>query len=97
MFGGYDINSFSKEITLSKDYIIGIMIGNSEYWKYVPDNINPKKLTRAFLLTVIIIIIYFLTYSSYWQRFIQGIVCDRKTPIKSAKLNKMEWLRGWYR
>ena len=89
MFGGYDINSFRKGITLSKDYILGRMIGNPEYGKYVPDNINPKKLTRAFLLTVIIII-YFLAYSSYWPRFIQGIVCDRKTPIKSAQSNKME-------
>ena len=90
MFGGYDINSFRKGITLSKDYILGRMIGNPEYGKYVPDNINPKKLTRAFLLTVIIIIIYFLAYSSYWSWFVQRIVWDRKTSIKPAQSNKME-------
>ena len=63
MLGGYDINSFHKGITLSKDYILGRMSSNPEYGRYVPDNTNPKKLTRAFLLTIIIII-YFLDYSS---------------------------------
>ena len=90
MFGGYDINSFRKGITLSKDYIVGRMIGNPEYGRYVPDNTNPKKLTRAFLLTVIIIIIYFLAYSSHWSWFVQRIVWDRKTSIKPAQSNKME-------
>ena len=58
MFGGYDINSFRKGITLSKDYILERMIGNPIYGKYVPDNTNPKKLTRAFLLTIRNINIY---------------------------------------
>ena len=90
MFGGYDINSFRKGITLSKDYILDRMIGNPEYGRYVPDNTNPKKLTRTFLLTVIIIIIYFLAYSSHWSWFVQRIVWDRKTSIKPAQSNKME-------
>ena len=30
------------------------MNGNQEYGNYVPNNINPRKLTRGFLLTVII-------------------------------------------
>ena len=90
MFGGYDINSFRKGITLSKDYILDRMIGNPEYGRYVPDNTNPKKLTRAFLLTVIIIIIYFLAHSSHWSWFVQRIVWDRKTSIKPAQSNKME-------
>ena len=90
MFGGYDINSFLKGITLSKDYILGRMISNPEYGRYVPDNTNHKKLTRASLLTVIIIIIYFLAYSSHWSKFVQRIVWDRKTSIKPAQSNKME-------
>ena len=31
MFGGYDINSFRKGITLTKEYILGRMQGNLIY------------------------------------------------------------------
>lgn len=56
MYGGYDLNSFKKGIKLTKEYIIGRMKGNQIYGQYVPDNVNPIKLTRGFLLTVINII-----------------------------------------
>lgn len=52
MSGGFEINSFKKGITLNKSYIIERMTGNPTYGDYVPNNIDPKKLTRGFLLTV---------------------------------------------
>ena len=52
MSGNFAINSFKKGITLNKQYIMGRMSGNLEYGAYVPNNINPQKLTRAFLLAV---------------------------------------------
>ena len=58
MFGGYNINSFRKRIIISKDCILESMIRNPIYAQYVPDNTNPKKITRAFLLTVSNINIY---------------------------------------
>ena len=40
------------------------MNGNQEYGNYVPNNIDPRKLTRGFLLTVIIfyIILQLIAY-----------------------------------
>ena len=52
--GGFELNSFKKGITLNKEYLIQKMSGNPEYGFYVPNNIDPHKLTRGFLLTVIL-------------------------------------------
>lgn len=52
MSGGFELNSFKKGITLNKDYIIGRMRGNEVYGTYVPDSIDPHKLSRGFLLQV---------------------------------------------
>ena len=52
MSGNFAINSFKKGITLNKQYIIERMTGNLEYGAYVPNNINPQKLIRGFLLAV---------------------------------------------
>lgn len=52
MNGSYYLNSFKNGITLNKDYIIGRMNGNGIYGLYKPNNINPYKLTRSFLLRV---------------------------------------------
>ena len=52
MNGTYDLNSFKNGISLSKDYILGRMNGNGDYWLYTPNNIDPHKLTRSFLLKV---------------------------------------------
>lgn len=48
----YELNTFKKGITLSKEYIISRMRGNEVYGLYTPNNIEPKKLSRAFLLQV---------------------------------------------
>ena len=48
--GGYDINSFRKGETLNKINIFNRMKGNTAYWLYVPDNTDPQKLPRNFLL-----------------------------------------------
>ena len=52
MSSGFEINSLKKGITLNKNYIIQRMQGNPIYADYVPDNINPQKLSRGFLLSV---------------------------------------------
>ncbi len=52
MSGDFGLNSFKKGITLNKDYIFGRMRGNLAYAAYVPDNIDPHKLSRGFLLQV---------------------------------------------
>lgn len=59
MSGGFEINSFKKGITLNKKYIIERMAGNGAYGDYVPNNIDPNKLTRGFLLTVRINFYYY--------------------------------------
>lgn len=52
MQGGYDLNAFKNGITLNKEYIFERMKGNPLYGQYVPDNMDPRKLTRGFLLAV---------------------------------------------
>ena len=52
MSGDFGLNSFKKGITLNKDYIIGRIRGNGAYGTYVPDNTDPHKLSRGFLLQV---------------------------------------------
>jgi hypothetical protein len=49
---GFELNSFKKCVSLNKNYIIQRMNGNPIYGLYVPDNIDPHKFTRGFLLTV---------------------------------------------
>ena len=39
----YEINSFKKGITLSKNYIIGRMQGNQAYGLYTPNNCICRK------------------------------------------------------
>ena len=50
--GAYDINSFKKSPTLNKEYIFNHMKGNPIYGFFVPDEVEPKKLSRNFLLSV---------------------------------------------
>ena len=52
MQSGFHLNSFKKGITLNKSYIFERMKGNSSYGQYVADNIDPRKLSRNFLLSV---------------------------------------------
>ena len=85
MYGGYDLNSFKKGIKLTKEYILGRMQGNPIYGQYLPDNVNPIKITRGFLLTVINIIKSFLVNSIYWYGFIQGIIRNSEITIRSTK------------
>ena len=47
------LKSFRKGEKFDKKYIISKMSGNSEYGQYVPDNCDPFKLSREFLLTLI--------------------------------------------
>ena len=63
--GGYDINSFRKGVTLNKAYIFNRMKGNPAYGLYVPDNTDPQKLSRNFLLSVSENIYIFLANRSY--------------------------------
>lgn len=62
MSGEFELNSFKKGISLNKEYIISRMTGNEAYGPYVPDNINPRKLSRGFLLQV----------SIYYYKFLVG-------------------------
>lgn len=55
MSGSYELNSFKKGITISKEYIIQRMQGNQTYGLYIPNNIDPHKLSRGFLLQVSLI------------------------------------------
>ena len=44
---------FKKGKKFDKKFIVGKMQGNEEYGKYIPDNCDPLKLSRDFLLTLI--------------------------------------------
>ena len=52
MVGDYSLNSFKKGITLNKKYIISRIEGNATYGYFIPNNIDPLKLSRSFLLRV---------------------------------------------
>ena len=58
MVGGFGLNTFRKGDKLTKQYLFDRMKGNPEYAAYVPDNIDPTKLSREFLLAVNIILIF---------------------------------------
>ena len=47
------LKCFRKGQKFDKKYIVQKMQGNEEYGKYVPDNCDPLKLSRNFLLTLI--------------------------------------------
>lgn len=53
MAGGFELNSFRKGNKLDKNKIFNKMERNPKYALYVPDNIDPRKLTRGSLLAVI--------------------------------------------
>lgn len=49
----YELKYFRSGEKLGKSYIIGRMMGNPAYSIYTPDNIDPKKFSKKFLLTLI--------------------------------------------
>lgn len=49
----YDLKYFRHGEKLDKSYIISKMMGNLEYAQYTPDNIDPHKLSKKFLLTLV--------------------------------------------
>ncbi len=49
----YKIGSFKNGIKLDKKFIISKMRGNATYGEYVPDDCDPMKLSRNFLLTLV--------------------------------------------
>jgi len=65
MNGSYDLNYFKKGISLNKNYIIERMRGNGIYGLYTPNNTDPKKLSRKFLLQVSKLILCFIVGSFY--------------------------------
>ena len=77
MYGGYNLNSFKKGIKLTKEYILGRMQGNPTYGQYVHDNVNPMKIARGFLLTVINHYNQFKVNSFSWFEFIQRVIWNR--------------------
>ena len=74
MAGDYNLNSFKKGITLNKKYIISRMEGNAIYGYYVPDNIDPLKLSRGFLLRVRQYLFTLLANSFYRQTAVSRII-----------------------
>ena len=74
MAGDYSLNSFKKGITLNKKYIISRMNGNATYGYYVPNNIDPLKLSRGFLLKVRKYLFIFLANSFYRQAALPRII-----------------------
>ena len=63
MVGGFCLNTFRKGDKLTKQYLFDRMKGNPEYAAYVPDNIDPTKLSREFILAVNIIFNYYIAHS----------------------------------
>jgi len=52
IFSGYDLSYFRNGDTLNKQYIIERMAENIVYNEYIPNEINLKKLSYKFLLSV---------------------------------------------
>ena len=92
MVGGFDLNSFRKGISLNKNYIFERMQGNETYGKYVPDNIDPRKLSRGFLLAVSVSFILFIVDSTYWCKSLSRIIFDFKKATQPTEVSEMEWL-----
>ena len=63
MVGEFGLNTFRKGDKLTKQYLFDKMKGNREYAAYVPDNIDPTKLSREFILAVNIIFNYCIAHS----------------------------------
>ena len=64
----YKLGYFRTGARLDKKYIIGKMNGNAAYGDYVPDNCNPFKLSKEFLLTLVAYVdpqLYAEFYNSY--------------------------------
>ena len=74
MVGDYSLNSFKKGITLNKKYIISRMEGNATYGYYVPNNIDPLKLSRGFLLRVRNYLFTLLSNNFYQQITVSRII-----------------------
>ena len=49
---GFPLNSFRKDETLNKQYIINKIMNNPKFKDYIPNGVNPMYLTRDFLLTL---------------------------------------------
>ena len=60
--GSYDINSFKKSLVLNKEYIFNHMQGNPIYGMFVPDDVDQKKLSRNFLLSLSHAFYIFIAY-----------------------------------
>lgn len=53
----YDLKYFRKDHTLTKDFLINIIINDPKYKEYIPDNISLKSITRDYMLSVSLILI----------------------------------------
>ena len=51
--GGYDLPFFSKDKFLTKTHIISQFNNDIELAQYLPDRINPSKVTRSFPLALL--------------------------------------------
>ena len=56
----YDLSYFRSGDTLTKKYIINKIANNDSYKTFLPDNIDLNKLSRKFLLSVGILIMWFI-------------------------------------
>ena len=74
MAGDYSLNSFKKGITLNKKYIISRMEGNANYGYFIPNNIDPLKLSRSFLLRVRNYLFTLLSNNFYQQITVSRII-----------------------
>ena len=74
MVGDYSLNSFKKGITLNKKYIISRMEGNATYGYFIPNNIDPLKLSRSFLLRVRNYLFTLLSNNCYQQITVSRII-----------------------
>ncbi len=74
MVGDYSLNSFKKGITLNKKYIISRMEGNATYGYFIPNNIDPLKLSRSFLLRVRNYLFTLLSNNFYQQITVSRII-----------------------
>ena len=74
MVGDYSLNSFKKGIALNKKYIISRMEGNASYGYFIPNNIDPLKLSRSFLLRVRNYLFTLLSNNFYQQITVSRII-----------------------
>lgn len=60
---GINLAFFRSGIKLDKQYILSKMKGNPTYGEYVPDNCNPAKLSKDFLLNLVAYIDLFMHHT----------------------------------